>query len=66
MDKKIFNIEGMTCAACVRSVEKATSKIDGVDKVSVNLITNRMEVQFDEQKTSISSIEDSVDRKSVV
>ena len=60
MDKKVFNIEGMTCAACVRSVEKATSKIDGVDKVSVNLITNRMEVQFDEQKTSISSIEDSV------
>ena len=60
MDKKTFNIEGMTCAACVRSVEKAASKVDGVDKVTVNLITNKMEVEYDPEKVVITQIEESV------
>jgi len=60
MDKKTFLIEGMTCAACVRSVEKATTKVDGVGKVTVNLITNKMEVEFDPEKANIDTIEDSV------
>lgn len=60
MDKKTFLIEGMTCAACVRSVEKATTKVSGVQGVTVNLITNKMEVAYDPDKTDIKDIEDSV------
>ncbi len=60
MDKKTFNIEGMTCAACVRSVEKATSKVEGVEKVTVNLVTNKMEVEYDAAKADIKNIEESV------
>ena len=32
-------VTGMTCAACVRRVEKALSKVDGVSEASVNLAT---------------------------
>ncbi len=34
-----FEVDGMTCASCVRRVEKALEKVDGVSDVSVNLAT---------------------------
>ena len=39
-------VEGMSCASCVSSVEKAIAKLPGVDKVSVNLATERADVIF--------------------
>lgn len=43
--KENYNIKGMSCAACVARIEKAVSKVDGVDMVSVNLLTNSMTVE---------------------
>ena len=40
-----FKISGMSCAACSARVEKAVSKLDGVEACSVNLLTNSMEVK---------------------
>lgn len=40
-----FDITGMSCAACSARIEKAVSKLDGVDAVNVNLLTNSMSVQ---------------------
>jgi len=34
-------IEGMTCASCVRRVERSLAKVDGVAEVSVNLATEQ-------------------------
>lgn len=34
---KTFNIEGMTCAACARAVERVTRKLEGVSNANVNL-----------------------------
>lgn len=42
-----LDVLGMTCAACVRRVEKALSKQDGVAAASVNLVTHRASVQYD-------------------
>lgn len=39
-------IEGMTCASCVAHVEKALSKVDGVESASVNLATERAQVKL--------------------
>jgi Cu2+-exporting ATPase len=39
-----FNVKGMSCAACVASVEKAVKKVDGVTICSVSLLTNSMNV----------------------
>lgn len=42
-----LQIDGMTCAACVRRVERALVRTDGVTEASVNLATERAAVQFD-------------------
>ena len=40
-----YNVEGMSCAACVAHVEKAVRSVDGVEDVTVNLLTNSMTVE---------------------
>ena len=42
-----LSITGMTCAACVRRVEKAVRAVPGVDEATVNLVTQRASVRFD-------------------
>ena len=58
--KQKFNVEGMTCSACSAHVDKAVSNIDGVNSVNVNLLSNFMEVEFDEEKVTINDITDAV------
>jgi Cu+-exporting ATPase len=41
-----FGVAGMTCAACVRRVEKAITKLPGVLSANVNLATNRASIEF--------------------
>ena len=41
MKKEQFNVTGMTCAACSARVEKAVSRLPGVDKIAVNLIRRK-------------------------
>lgn len=53
-------IEGMTCAACSRAVEKTIEKLDGVSQVSVNLATNKAKVEYDPNKVRISQIKDAI------
>ncbi len=45
--KKTFDVTGMTCAACSSRVEKATSHVAGVNSVTVNLLKNSMDVEYD-------------------
>lgn len=45
--KKTLNIEGMTCASCAQTVEKAVKKLEGLNQVSVNLATEKMTVEYD-------------------
>lgn len=42
---KQFDITGMSCAACSARVEREVSKLNGVEKCSVNLLTNSMAVE---------------------
>ena len=50
--KNKFAVSGMTCSACSARVEKAVSKLSGIQNVSVNLLTNSMTAEYDD---SISS-----------
>jgi len=55
-----FNVSGMTCAACQAHVEKAVSKVSGVQSCTVNLLTNSMVVEYDHSTTAdtiISAVE---------
>ena len=60
MIKEKYNITGMSCAACSAKVEKTVSKLVGMDKASVNLLTNSMQVEYDEKKLSSKDIIKSV------
>ena len=42
---KQYTVTGMSCAACSARVEKAVAKVDGVESVSVSLLTNSMGVE---------------------
>ncbi|MHB0858542.1 MAG: heavy metal translocating P-type ATPase [Anaerolineae bacterium] len=46
LERAILSIEGMTCAACVRHVERALTKVDGVVAANVNLATERASVEY--------------------
>lgn len=59
MNKK-YKVTGMTCSACSSRVEKCVGKLDGVNTVSVNLLTNSMQMDFDESKLTEEKIADSV------
>lgn len=48
MKKEKFDIQGMTCSSCQAHVEKAVNKLDGIEKVNVNLLSNNMVVEYDE------------------
>lgn len=60
MKKEKFNVTGMTCAACQSRVDRTVRKLDGINDVSVNLLTGSMEVIYDENVLSADAIADSV------
>ena len=50
LKKAVFDITGMSCAACSSRIEKAVSGMDGALQVSVNLLKNSMTVSYDENR----------------
>lgn len=50
----------MSCSACSSHVEKAVNKLENVEKASVNLLTETMDVTYDETKITSTEIIDAV------
>ena len=61
MQKNRFSVTGMTCSACSARIERGVSKIEGVENVNVNLLTNTLSVAFDEEKTQPALIIEAVE-----
>lgn len=62
MAKELFNITGMTCAGCSARVEKTVAGLEGVQQAAVNLLTNSMEVWFDEGVLTPQNIINAVEK----
>ena len=62
MRTEVYIIEGMSCAACSAAVERVTRKIDGVENSQVNLITNKMNITYDEGKVTPERIRAAVEK----
>jgi Cu+-exporting ATPase len=60
MSSKTLKIEGMTCTACAKAVERASKKLEGVNEANVNFATEKLSINFDETKISISDIQSAV------
>ena len=54
--KQKFSVMGMSCAACVSHVNKAVARLNGVNNVDVNLLSNSMVVDYDEKVVNINDI----------
>ena len=57
-----FDVGGMTCAACQAHVDRAVSKLDGVQSVAVNLLAGSMMVDYDPAQVTSDDICTAVDR----
>ncbi len=60
MTKNKFSVTGMSCSACSSHVEKSVSALSGVTAVCVNLLTNSMQVEYDEKAVSPKKIIEAV------
>lgn len=54
--KQKFDVTGMSCSACSAHVEKAVSRVPGVDQVQVNLLQNSMVVEYEDEATDVAAI----------
>src|SRR5215217_3745503 len=55
-------VDGMTCASCVRRVERALTKVEGVSEASVNLATENARVAFNPGKVGVSDLAAAVEK----
>ena len=53
-------VEGMSCASCVAKIEGAIGKVDGVEKVGVNLATEKAKVTFSDGQVDLNQVVDAV------
>ena len=57
-----YNIKGMSYAACATRIDKKLGECEGVNSVDVNLLTNSMEIDYEDDKLSDERIRDVVSR----
>ena len=56
MKKEVYDITGMSCAACSARIEKGISGMEGIEQCSVNLLKNSMTVSYDEDRLDSDGI----------
>ncbi len=62
MNKVILPITGMTCANCIATVERNVKKLDGVDDVVVNLVTEKATIDYEPDKLELNQIIERIER----
>lgn len=58
---RIFNIDGMTCENCAKSIHNVVGQLEGVDTVSVSLENNQATITFDDSKVTAESLAAAID-----
>ena len=62
MEHQMIKIGGMSCSACANRVEKVISKLNGVEKASVNFATETLSVTFDSNEVNQKDIEQAIEK----
>ncbi len=62
LSRVTLKVAGMTCAACSARIERAISKLEGVESCSVNLATERMTAEFDPTKIDVDTIKKTIEK----
>ena len=56
-----LKIEGMHCAGCSTRLEKVLNNLEGVEKAQVSLEEKKATIQYDETKTTIEGIKETIE-----
>lgn len=59
-ETKSLTVSGMTCSHCENSIKKAVGILVGVDSVSVNLRSKKVNVEYDPTKVSLAAIAEAI------
>lgn len=57
---KSYKITGMTCSACGKAAERAVKKVDGVVNQSVNMATEKINIEYDGDKVKFEDLEKAI------
>lgn len=58
----VFKVRGIDCTTCALAIERQVKKMDGVEEVGTALMLNKMIIDYDETKTSVSKIMKTIDK----
>jgi copper chaperone len=56
-----LKVQGMSCSHCVNAVESSVGELQGVSSVKVNLDQGEVTVEYDNSKTSLSEIQETIE-----
>lgn len=62
MTKAVFNMEPFTFPSCVKTIEQTVGRVDGVQTVRVMFNSGRVRVEFDEERTNVEALQDTLVR----
>ncbi len=60
MKREILGIEGMSCTACAKAIERAVGRVEGVHAAIVNFAVEKLSVEYDENLTNLDEIKEVV------
>jgi copper chaperone len=61
MENITLNVQGMSCGHCKAAVETALKEIVGVENATVNLEAGNVEVSYDPQKATVSTMKEAIE-----
>ena len=61
-NKETYTIAGMSCVSCAKAVENITKKLDGVESSSVNIATEKLNIEYNKQKISFDEIKSAIEK----
>ncbi|URM34494.1 copper chaperone CopZ [Cytobacillus firmus] len=61
MENVTLKVSGMSCGHCVKAVEGSVGKLNGVDKVAVDLDNGQVQVHYDSSAVSLEQIKETID-----
>ncbi|WP_436513693.1 heavy metal translocating P-type ATPase [Clostridium thermobutyricum] len=62
MENKVVKVTGMTCAACSASIERAVGRMQGVESVAINLVSEEMKLSYDKEKIKFEDIQKKIEK----
>lgn len=60
-ERKILNVDGMTCSHCVDAVKNAICSLKGINNVDIDISRNYVMVAYDSEKQNLDSIKKAIE-----